>query len=1622
MAFGKQNRFGQGGGFTKEGITQLKGERAFTKSGLQQLGAGTEPEPGAPSWVGLQRLTGKYKEPAKPLTPAALSQIPTTVGENFTLLPGVREDFEANPKFTLARLGDRESLNYYRKAADLGLLRPDPGDREQTTDEGLLDGPSYNAAIMKAAEKEVLDSMPLTRGLFGDITKPSLDTTSRDDLDKMIAAKTAEYLRAFPYDKIPTRSQIDALGLSDPATRAALVEDYVTLAPIGSVAAAHAASYGLAATIGMAAFAATSEPFLTESIEVSPIATMVLSLALGAGEGAVGHLINEKIIKGIAGSMRAVAESSGREQRRIMFDAATQLESDPFAFSNNLKTALDTPDVLRTQAQRSLVVWAHNPQTHLVGVNPNVPKSLEAGLFSQGSLKADHATGLVENIEAPSLYDIARKQFKETLTPSWSGQAKEAENRWVGAKYKTIKSTNALTGQEEERQVMTWHGRGDPNPAPERFVRMPNGTFRDRETGRIVSGKLSQPKETTLNATYKFGDTSYERLPSGLFRNLTTGKIERKSLLDDLRRAADQAGQVEVDVHTVEGGRYRSMPNIKVMDQATGDLRQRPLTVGQKASQLFQEQLAIETGTKPKPVSFDDAQGMLSFSNPWANPVLWAKYPQAFGAGIGAGIGAAQDKEHPLRGALEGAALGYTAARAGTAATKFMRGGGFGALREMRQSANRLTGRELSLGEALNFGMNPTRFVPRPSANQILDLQGKDALKRYKTEFDINASTLGMYGDEKNAYIKSVTGKDSIEKLTEQEAASLAETTSRRVATLQLFSQAIPGSEFQSIGSVRREMWQSMRTSLNRMGSQGQRMVQLMDTVDREAVERTGAKLADLKEIIADLHSEAKTLNKSFSEVFDNWRDTLRGRTTGFTQKIEDLAAQERRELDATFDEAAQLEVKTARSGQPRKDASPIGRRENYLTQIPKTEKIEAVVLELNKRVMAGEQLSPEAAAQLKQGTKLLKRLGKGNTEATDRILKHLQKINPETGKAYAETPGEALRILHKYLLDKRVRRGRFIEHSRELDLPDEFIETNPVRILATYYYDSYRRLAEIRHLGETYQVLDEVIAKLPSGPLQDYATRARQSWVGLDVVDHDYARALANIRGLEVLSQLGLAQTLNFGQRGNIILRTKRFKQIVPAFFGLKQFSPAARTEALRGGAWVETALREIVGESIGGIPWFTAKFLKGTAMTPIEKANRVLAYHAGREHAALTFEEYVKLIKKDAPAAKRARWEKELRTLEIDPFTAIRSGKLSEGQLRRAGLIVSDESQFTSRALDMPIWYSEHKVFGRLLAQFKTFAFQHAKFVKDNLFGERKNVKSWLVFATVFPVVGEIVGDVRGVLNGRMVDREKMDFLDRLADNYSLMGALGIMSDIAKGATYGPEGVASTLFPVAVTDASAGVYALTQAVRGKPENLGKFLYKHVPFFGKLDPNLFSSIAEANDIEEQLRRQSPLTVALARASNQQGDVETGSGSRLRGLLDRLEGTPSRPYQETINGQVHNVLPGGVDLGARQPTPEDMLNLEQRRAAAEQQAVQRARSDVGDAWDTLPEVYKLLRTSIAYQAGSTPYPNWLRAVQAGDERAIWNESLTRSRDDEGNLVPHPGRRRAAFEQLGLRTF
>jgi len=388
-------------------------------------------------------------------------------------------------------------------------------------------------------------------------------------------------------------------------------------------------------------------------------------------------------------------------------------------------------------------------------------------------------------------------------------------------------------------------------------------------------------------------------------------------------------------------------------------------------------------------------------------------------------------------------------------------------------------------------------------------------------------------------------------------------------------------------------------------------------------------------------------------------------------------------------------------------------------------------------------------------------------------FLNHLVKSGQANNLAEAEA--KAFQQFLQKDLPKLPQYGP-LERARILNWP--FFDPDPRRVLPSYFLDAIARTESVAQFGVGGEVLNDLISKIGKSEgletlqLADDLVRTATG----QVKGSSFKTQVSSILRTTQTPKLSFAAISNLGQSLNTLLGS----DLGSLAYGLQSaFTDKGVQRALRSGATLNSVINQQLSY-VGGSN-FATNLLKHTGFTWTEIFNRTVSANAGIKYAENTFNRL-----KDSP--QNGILMARLEELGISPVVALQRGALVEKELLIAANIFTTKTQFLSEPLYLPAFASSPE--GKVLFQFKNYAYNQALFVKDHLFTQmaQKNVAGVVrtlgILGLVFPMTGEVVSDVRSILTG---SKRPTRAWDRYWNNIANAGTFGLALDLWESAEFG-------------------------------------------------------------------------------------------------------------------------------------------------------------------------------------------------------------------------------------------
>lgn len=355
-----------------------------------------------------------------------------------------------------------------------------------------------------------------------------------------------------------------------------------------------------------------------------------------------------------------------------------------------------------------------------------------------------------------------------------------------------------------------------------------------------------------------------------------------------------------------------------------------------------------------------------------------------------------------------------------------------------------------------------------------------------------------------------------------------------------------------------------------------------------------------------------------------------------------------------------------------------------------------------------------------------------------------------------------ALDIVRKYRGKMSTRTSGTFENSKSLSkLGITEFNKNTKEVLRGTIASWSKRASEAKHFGEgDSKILNQVDGLIDQlqrdGFDSKFAKLAfEQQFIGKPSTQlGEGARtAMSNIKAFNIFTKLGLAQIRNAQQtftntipRTNLTSTLQAIREVVKGTSSTR-FNDMATNIILQS---QKDILRDAVGMSIDDIGkgvMTSEQFMKFTRFATVELYNRLVGMNAGRFYALELAEVVQKTGGRGINGRMAIRRLSELGIPTRGITTALKTGKVADDNLVRAGLKVVADSQFRTGTLDLPLFWKSDV--GRMTTQFKTFMFRQAVFVKKSIIDEanRGNLKplaNWIAMAELAGIPSQSAIDI--------------------------------------------------------------------------------------------------------------------------------------------------------------------------------------------------------------------------------------------------------------------------------------
>lgn len=582
---------------------------------------------------------------------------------------------------------------------------------------------------------------------------------------------------------------------------------------------------------------------------------------------------------------------------------------------------------------------------------------------------------------------------------------------------------------------------------------------------------------------------------------------------------------------------------------------------------------------------------------------------------------------------------------------------------------------------------------------------------------------------------------------------------------------------------------------LERFGDEGKSIAHLIDQADQDSAIKIGNNLlqgAPIMKSLDDAEAQnaadvaeglAQPVNEKVA-AFMNWWNVVR---QDIGKRAEDAG------IEITLPDGTKV---------------PFRQRDNYIPRVINRDKLKSFLAQFNK-------------TPVDQRNKFFENIMENSRDVA-------------TGELRIKTVTEAKRLWNEIISKTGQTKYGHLERARsESFLPKEVLEQISDRdvrqIIPGYVVAAERRIADAKLFGPNQEKINELVetARLKG---QDADTM-------LELVNRVTGREAATQRGqfspsvsavskavrtYQTITKMSLSALSNIGDVVKPFVRTGEF---IPAMRGIiRSFTKEGADQAVRSGV-VENNLRALAEEV--GDTGFAETFLKWTGFQMTESKIRAINANAAIAHAEI-------LVKRMKGNADNVFGYRRLAQYLDNPDAAIQRGYLTQAEKDIIGFQGIADTQ-PLRRLDLPHYWQTPT--GRVMTQFKSFAYKQMTFTKKFIIDEAKqgNVRPLLMFLVMGQMVGEPVGDLKAWARGRSRD----DSIGRrVIDNYMTIGGVGLATDFLSNIQYGSMGGGFLKFVAGPTLGEIGDVLERAASPNRVERLSKKALYTIPVVGPAAAN----------------------------------------------------------------------------------------------------------------------------------------------------------------------------------------
>jgi hypothetical protein len=404
-----------------------------------------------------------------------------------------------------------------------------------------------------------------------------------------------------------------------------------------------------------------------------------------------------------------------------------------------------------------------------------------------------------------------------------------------------------------------------------------------------------------------------------------------------------------------------------------------------------------------------------------------------------------------------------------------------------------------------------------------------------------------------------------------------------------------------------------------------------------------------------------------------------------------------------------------------------------------------------------------------------------------------------------AKSVEEALVRVNNYITNLTSKKFGPLEiHRSEAEIPGWI--TDPMAAIPLYIDGAVRRIASAHSMGVNGEKTTEILGNLMAekGPRAVSLAKSiiRRSLETTTADERVWNEALRPLRSFMTISKMGLSAIPNVFQKQNMLL-TNSFSDVFKAAGGYR--SAEAKEFARRAGAILNDSA-EIVKKEMGDINDFAGKFLDWVGFRATENGNKVFAAATAKSWAQDLNKQLM-----EAPANKEILGTLAKIGVAIQPvYERAASGKvpLLNRDMQRIARYLTRKTQFTSDPMALPLLWTSPQ--GKFLTQFMNFTYNQGILLYDSIITDgvlKGNFGPLITFSTLFPLTGELVGDLRALISGK---KRTSVGLQRYFENIGWAGGLGMAGNLMDSIQRGEERILEQILGPGVSTLARGAATL--------------------------------------------------------------------------------------------------------------------------------------------------------------------------------------------------------------------